>query len=208
MRSYIVAMSIVLLLASGVPTAAQSYDQLSKWCYGDATDDQIIQGCDAVIKSGKGSSADQANAFYNRGRAYSRKGQFDRAIQDYDQAIKLKPDHASAFNNRCWERAIEGQQLEAALADCNEALRLRPNDANILGSRGLTYLKLKLNSASISDYDAALKITPDDATSLFGRGVARHRTGDKAGGDADIAAAKKKQNNIADDFAKWGVTEE
>ena len=108
MRSHIVAMSIVLLLASGVPTAAQSYDQLRKWCYGDATDDQTIQGCDAVIKSGKESSASQANAFYNRGLAYKGKGQYDRAIQDYDQTIKLKPDNASAFNSRCWARAIGG----------------------------------------------------------------------------------------------------
>jgi tetratricopeptide (TPR) repeat protein len=343
MRSNVIVVSIVLSLASNGPTAAQTYDQLRQWCYGNSTDDQCIQGCEAVIKSGKESvtnqatafnflgvallangqsdralqNADQAirlrpdyagafftrgrvfnhkgqydraiqdfdqaiklspsnagpfiargdafsnknqydraiqdydqaiklnpnhpgtfvgrgnafsakgqfdraiqdfdqaiklqpdnyRAFYNRGLFYVGRGQFDRAIQDYDQAIKLNPGNAPAFNSRCWARAIKGQQLEAALADCNEALRLKPNDSATLDSRGFTYLKLKLNSAAISDYDAALKITPDRAASLFGRGVARHRTGDRAGGDADIAAAKKIQNNIADDFAKWGVAD-
>jgi tetratricopeptide (TPR) repeat protein len=28
--------------------------------------------------------------FYNRGFAYNDEGQYDRAIQDYDQAIKLR----------------------------------------------------------------------------------------------------------------------
>jgi len=31
-----------------------------------------------------------AIAFSNRGKAYSEKGEFDRAIQDYDQAIRLR----------------------------------------------------------------------------------------------------------------------
>jgi Tfp pilus assembly protein PilF len=34
------------------------------------------------------------------GRAYSNKREHDRASQDYDQAIKLDPSLALAFNNR------------------------------------------------------------------------------------------------------------
>ena len=41
-----------------------------------------------------------ASAFYNRGIAWRRKGDLDRAIADYDQAIKLNPRFSVAFNNR------------------------------------------------------------------------------------------------------------
>ena len=40
-----------------------------------------------------------AAAFYNRGIAWRRKGDLDRAIADYDQAIKLNPT-ATAYNNQ------------------------------------------------------------------------------------------------------------
>ena len=71
-------------------------DQLKKWCFDDSTDDQAIQGCDAVIKL----NPNDALAFNNRGFAYKHKGQYDRAIQDYDQAIKLNPNAAAAIDNR------------------------------------------------------------------------------------------------------------
>jgi len=78
-------------------------------------------------------------AYFNRGAAYERKGNYDRAIQDFDESIHLKPDDPDAFNSRCWTRAVANKALEAALADCNESLRLRPADANTLGSRGFVY---------------------------------------------------------------------
>ena len=38
-----------------------------------------------------------ANAYFDRGRAYQRNGDYDRAIVDYTKAIKLKPDDAIAY---------------------------------------------------------------------------------------------------------------
>src|SRR5271168_4285689 len=43
---------------------------------------------------------DFADAFKGRGAVYAKKGQYDRAMQDLDEAIKLKPDDAEALNNR------------------------------------------------------------------------------------------------------------
>jgi tetratricopeptide (TPR) repeat protein len=55
-----------------------------------------------MIESGQ----NLAFAFYNRGIAYSDKGQYDRAIQDFDQAVQLNPraitemcDSDRAFEN-------------------------------------------------------------------------------------------------------------
>jgi tetratricopeptide (TPR) repeat protein len=39
-------------------------------------------------------------AFTGRGNAYFAKGNHERAKADYDEAIRLDPKHAAAFNNR------------------------------------------------------------------------------------------------------------
>jgi len=50
---------------------------------------QRIEGCSSVIKAARESGENLAEAFNNRGMAYRLKGDLDRAIQDYGQAIKL-----------------------------------------------------------------------------------------------------------------------
>ena len=54
--------------------------------------------------------------------------------------------------------------------------------------------------------DEALGRNPKLASSLYGRGLAKLEKGDAAGGEADIAAAKAIQANIAEEFARYGVT--
>ena len=46
---------------------------------------------------------------------------------------------------------------------------------------------------------------PKDADSLYGRGVAKLRSGDRAGGEADIAAAQAIKADIAQVYAGYGV---
>jgi tetratricopeptide (TPR) repeat protein len=82
---------------------------------------------------------------------------------------------------------------------------LRPNIAELIDSRGFVYLKMKNPDAAIADYNAALAIKPRLASSLYGRGLAEQMKGGQAAADADIAAAKAIQSDVASDFAKWGV---
>jgi Flp pilus assembly protein TadD len=42
---------------------------------------------------------DDARAYICRGLAYADRGDYDRAIADYSQAIKLDPNYALARNN-------------------------------------------------------------------------------------------------------------
>jgi tetratricopeptide (TPR) repeat protein len=72
-------------------------------------------------------------------------------------------------------------------------------------SRGLIHLKMGRLDAAIEDYGFALGIEPNLASALYGRGLARLKQGDKAGGEADIAAAETIQPGIGDDFTSYGV---
>ena len=130
--------------------------------------------------------------------------EYDRAIQDFDQAIKLDPNNAPAFGNRCLARATVNR-LQKAVVDCNEALRLRLGD-DAFSIRGLVYLKLKKLELALTDYDAALQANPKNAFSLYGRGIAKRLSGDEAGAIADIAAAEQISPDIAADFGRYGVS--
>ncbi|MGE5200523.1 MAG: tetratricopeptide repeat protein [Acidobacteriota bacterium] len=145
-----------------------------------------------------------SDAVLNRGVSYGALGQYRRSIRDYTAAIELDPSKADGWNARCYDRAIIGQ-FKAALADCNEALRLQPDYPEGRDSRGFLYLKLGRYDAAIVEYDAALKLDPKKAVSLYGRGLAKHATGDRAGGDADIAAAKARDASLPRLFRQMGV---
>jgi membrane associated rhomboid family serine protease len=174
--------------------------------YPGVDQDRKIGSCTALIQSVQERARDRAFAYYNRGDAWLAKGDYDRAIADYSEAIQLDPEKPDYLNNRCWARAIAGRELPLAVIDCTEALMIARDNANIMDSRGFAYLRLSQLDDAVADYDEALKFAPKQASSLYGRGLAKLRKGDVAGGEADIAAAKAVQADIAEEFARYGVT--
>jgi tetratricopeptide (TPR) repeat protein len=190
-------------------TNAQPQVQANR-CKNGPTSDLAISACSELIQSGGLSKQALATAFYNRGYWYAvRKKEFDRAdwnmaLEDFTQSIRLDPTKPSTFNNRCEARAKLGL-LQAALSDCNESLRLRPNDPDTLDNRGFTYLRLSDLDRAIADYNAALKLNPKISASLYGRGVAKLKKGNNADGNADIDAAKAIKADIAEEYAQFGV---
>ncbi len=52
-------------------------------------------------------------AYNNRGETYGQLGKYKRAIEDYDEAIRLNPQLASAFANRAVAYTYLGRDLEA-----------------------------------------------------------------------------------------------
>jgi tetratricopeptide (TPR) repeat protein len=144
-------------------------------------------------------------AFYNRGYAHFAKAEYQKAIADYTTAIGIDENFGLAYNNRCLTRAITGQDLLKALADCDVALRLMPVNLDVRDTRGFTYLKLGDDALALNEYNIALEKDLNRATALFGRGLAKIRTGDIAGGEADQAAARRINPKIAEEFTVYGL---
>jgi tetratricopeptide (TPR) repeat protein len=102
----------VTVLVAG-PVAAQT---AQPWrCTGnpDIAWDEQIGGCTEAIQSGKYAGAGLVPAYYNRGNAYKAKGDFDRAIADYSEEIRLDPKYALAYNNRGSAFNAKGEILRA-----------------------------------------------------------------------------------------------
>ena len=86
----------------------------------------ILAGC-ATTQEIK----EDAEAYYNRGNAYEKKGQYDKAISDYSKAIEINPKYAKAYNNRGIAHAIRGQ-YEKTISDYNKAIEINPRYASRL----------------------------------------------------------------------------
>jgi tetratricopeptide (TPR) repeat protein len=71
-----------------------------------------------------------AGAYGNRGIAYYKKNELDKAMADHNQAIRIDPNSALVYINR---GAVydEKRDFEKAIADYNQAIRLTPNDEEV-----------------------------------------------------------------------------
>ncbi|HYE45068.1 MAG TPA: DUF3857 domain-containing protein [Caulobacter sp.] len=148
---------------------------------------------------------DNSDLYALRAGALLRQGKKEAAMTDFATARGKAGKEAGKLNTLCWEQATNGVALEAALRDCDTALQLEPRNAPTLDSRGFVLMRLGRWKDAIADYDKATTIRPDSAESLFGRALAKYGAGDKAGGDADIAEARKLDPGIDEEFAGYGL---
>ena len=79
-----------------------------------------------AIKFGSELSRKQlSRAYVNRGYTYQNIGKPKKAMADYNQAIKIDPGNAYAFNNRGLAFEKRGDR-ERAVADYRRALKINP----------------------------------------------------------------------------------
>src|SRR4051794_32316554 len=93
---------LAIAFALALPVAAQAEDGPA-WqvCVGaSTTPDGRVAACSAVIDSKTETGKRLAGAYCNRGEALTEKGEFDRALADLDEAIRLDPDYACPHSNR------------------------------------------------------------------------------------------------------------
>ena len=147
---------------------------------------------------------DNAGAFLLRGYVHFELGDYPLAIDDYTRAINLAPDVASNWNDRCWGRAVWGEQLVEARDDCNEAIALDAGDFNAWDSRGLIGLREQDWHGALADYQASLDIEPS-ASAHFGRGIALKRLGDEDQAAEAFAQAAALDPAIAETYAGFGI---
>jgi tetratricopeptide (TPR) repeat protein len=165
-------------------------------------------GAVADLDAAQRLAAKEDDIRFRIGALYLAIGHFAPAIAQYDEWIPAHDQDghlAEGLNQRCWARALAGENLKKALDDCNSALRMRPNTPHILDSRALVQLRIGNLDKAIADWDAVLASEPRNAWSLYARGAAKVQKGMTAQGRADIAAATALAPRIAELARKRGV---
>ena len=137
-------------------------------------------------------------AHNNRASYYYDRGEYGKALADYDSALRVQPSlgraHASKrrsayFNDRAITYVRLGRYFEA-LADESEAIGLRPTEASYYFNRGNIYFLTGRYAEARDDFDRAIAASPVANPSYFQkRGLVYRRLGmeDKALEDLDRA---------------------
>ncbi|MCA2665686.1 MAG: serine protease, partial [Microcystis sp. M079S1] len=114
--------------------------------------------------------APRAAWYVNRGILYRRQQKYELALDDYNQAIELNPNHANAYNNR-GNLYQDLQKYELALDDFNKAIEINPNFAILYYNRGGLYYDQKKYELALADWNKAIEINPNLAEAYVNRGV-------------------------------------
>jgi tetratricopeptide (TPR) repeat protein len=106
----------------------------------------------------------------DRGKEYAEEGQYDKAIHEFTEAIRLDPKNADAYHQR--GLAYDQQkEYDKAISDFTEALRLEHEDAEKgthLDARAAVHEHQKHYDKAIDDYQQALKLDANDDGALNG----------------------------------------
>lgn len=114
--------------------------------------------------------------FLARGLAYDRKDDYENAISDFNQAIRLKPDFAVAFYSRglTYHSKVDNNR---AIADFDRTVRLDPDFVEAFSARGNSYRRTGEYGQAIADYDHAVRLDPNAVEAFLDRGLTRFYQG-------------------------------
>ena len=144
-----------------------------------------------------------AFAYNIRGISYVEKGDYPRAIKDYNAALALKP-HADFYSNRANAYGAI-RQYEQAFDDINRALKIKPTYADGYYNRGLLYNELGKFDLAVLDFTSAIKLEPAMEDAFLNRGIAfgSQKQYDKA--LADFNQALKIHHNFYQAYYNRGI---
>ena len=164
-------MTTVVMFGFGGAAAADDWETCA-----NASGDTAIAACTRALASPRFKGRDLVRLYYNRGIEYDEKRDYDRAIADYNEVIRLDPIYAKAYCDRgnAWRNKGD---LDRAIADYNEAIRLDPK-AKTYNNRGIASRAKGDLDRAIADYNEAIRLDPKDAAYYNNRGNAWRNKGD------------------------------
>jgi len=110
-------------------------------------------------------------AYLERGKMFFDRNDYDIAILELTEAIKLDPNLAEAYAYRA--RAYNGKKnYDQGLSDANTAIRLDPQLALAYFARGYAYSGKEDYDRAITDFSQAIKLDPQFANAYLNRGNA------------------------------------
>ena len=179
------------IYVGGKNVAERPSDQDDDDCTRSLDPEKIIPACTKLAQDTSDTPHNRAVAYYDRGNAYKTRQQYDSALADYSEALKLDPRYAHAYLNRAWVYAAKND-AKNSIADSTEAIKLDPTEKLAYLNRGLAYRFTRDYDSSIADYTQAIKLGANAAHDYQGRGIAYAGKGDYVKAAADYSEAIKR----------------
>lgn len=184
------------LLAVAAPALAdvqwQVFEQRREQCFNTmnaVSPEQSIRGCSDLISMRSITGSSRAQAYKLRGDRYRELQDWDHALADYNQVIRMRGDHPGAYYRRSEVYLARGE-YGLAMQDADDVIRIAPDTPG--GYRVRCEVRVAQNlelDQAREDCDHALEINAIDTAALAARGVLNLRTGANQQAWADFDAA-------------------
>ncbi|MCD6279358.1 tetratricopeptide repeat protein [Candidatus Micrarchaeota archaeon] len=123
------------------------------------------------LASRRGGGAPDAQTYYHRGNTYFEKGNYEKAIENYNMAIILNPHFSEAY----FSRALSYYYLknyDRAITDYSKSLELDPSNPVIYNNLGDAYYRKQNFDRAIENYDKAIELNNKYLKAYYNRGLA------------------------------------
>lgn len=135
--------------------------------------------------------------YFNSGSKAANEEDHELAVYYYTEALKIKPNNSTAYNNRAWSKYLMGQ-CSGALSDANKAISLGADEFSY-HTRASIYLCLNRCREALNDLDKAISVAKQkDAFYYADRATAKYCLGDYLNAVNDYNQALKLDPNNAD----------
>src|SRR3990172_7403316 len=120
----------------------------------------------------------QAIEWYNKGRLYWLKKEYDDAIESFTSASLLMSDFAEAYKAYMGRGSAyrDKGQYDRAFKDYDKAIALNPKSPEIYVHRGMAFSYKGEQDKAIADFNKAIDLDPNLAIAYVGRGLAYAET--------------------------------
>ena len=113
---------------------------------------------------------DDDDAYYNRGLAYSSKGDSANAIADFEKITSLRPDFADAYNNLGILYYNLGD-FEKAVSNLTKTIELNSDNETAYFLRGAAYSSQQKYDEAIQDFEKTVAINPNNFEAYNNLGI-------------------------------------
>jgi tetratricopeptide (TPR) repeat protein len=167
------------------PTASTD-DQAT--CFRGAAGDENAAACTRLIESGGLSVSELARTFRQRANVSTRKGNFDAAMADLNESLRLEPNNVDARALRAGGYVGKGD-YDRALADLKEARRLDPKSYLTSNVFGVYYNAKGEYDRALTELNEAIRLNPNGMYAYKNRGISYEQKGEHDKALADFRKA-------------------
>ncbi|MBI2264849.1 MAG: tetratricopeptide repeat protein [Armatimonadetes bacterium] len=115
-----------------------------------------------------------SRAYNNRAVAYGALGEHQKAVDDYTQAIRLKPGNSNYYVGRGRYKNKLGD-TRGAIEDLERAIELQSDNYSAYNNRGAYKERLGDSAGALEDYEKSLKIKPDFELARKNRDILKNK---------------------------------
>ena len=126
-----------------------------------------------LVTPGEACSAEftkTAECWFYQGVAYGSNGMYEKSVEAFDKALKMKPDFTEAYFNLGVSYVALGKLKEAQEA-LEKAIQISPDNADAYANLGAVFGKLNQHDNAIRTLKKAIALNPEDAGTYYNLGV-------------------------------------